>query len=88
MHKARIKREERLAELGRSAFMLMAELESLGPASASDKQLLQRLGWTRSRAVQVFRQLEEAGLVTSETVKGDSGRPRKVYRPAELVTAR
>jgi energy-coupling factor transporter ATP-binding protein EcfA2 len=75
------RRDMEASKLGRGASMLMAELESLGPTSASDERLLSRLGWTRSRAVQVFRQLEEKGLVTSSTVKGASGRPRKLYRP-------
>jgi energy-coupling factor transporter ATP-binding protein EcfA2 len=81
---ARGLRDARVARLGRPASMVMAELESLGPVSASDERLLQRLGWTRSRAVQVLRQLEAEGLVTSDTEKGDAGRPRKVYRPADL----
>ena len=83
--RAASERDAQVSKLGRSASMLMAELESLGPVSASDKQLLSRLGWTRSRAVQVFSQLENAGLVTSATVKGESGRPRKVFRPTDLT---
>lgn len=77
------RRQEEVSKLGRPATMLMAELESLGPSSASDERLLERLGWTRSRAVQVFRQLEKEGLVTSSFVKGDSGGRRKLYRPAD-----
>jgi predicted ArsR family transcriptional regulator len=62
--------------------MLIAELEAIGPASASDERLLKRLGWTRSRASQVFKQLEEAGVVRAamEAPEG-GGRPRKVFRP-------
>jgi DNA-binding MarR family transcriptional regulator len=82
---AQSERDAQVSRLGRSASMLMAELESLGPVSASDDKLLRRLGWTRARAVQVLRGLEEQGLVTSSTVKGDAGRPRKVYRPVELT---
>ena len=85
---ARARRDAEIARLGRPASMLMAELESLGPSSASDERLLSRLGWTRSRAVQVLRELEDEGLVTSSTVKGESGRPRKVYRPADEVGER
>jgi hypothetical protein len=81
--RALARRDAEVSKLGRSASMLMAELESLGPSSASDETLLQRLGWTRPRAVQVLRQLENAGFVTSATVKGEAGRPRKVYRPVE-----
>jgi energy-coupling factor transporter ATP-binding protein EcfA2 len=79
------RRDAEVSKLGRAASMLMAELESLGPTSASDERLLSRLGWTRTRAVQVLRQLEERGLVTSSTAKGASGRPRKLYRPADPV---
>jgi predicted transcriptional regulator len=67
--------------------MLLAELEARGAASASDEELLRSLGWTRPRAVQVFSELEEAGLVASETEKGPTGRPRKVYRPRNVVDA-
>jgi predicted transcriptional regulator len=67
--------------------MLLAELEARGAASASEEDLLRSLGWTRTRAVQVFSDLERAGLVTSETEKGSSGRPRKVYRPVEGASA-
>jgi energy-coupling factor transporter ATP-binding protein EcfA2 len=82
---ARSVRDEQVAQLGRPAAMLMAELESLGAASAADDRLLRRLGWTRPRAVQVLRELEDQGLVTSSDVKGRAGRPRKVYRPSDLV---
>jgi len=81
----RAERARAASELGRPASMLLAELEARGAASASDKDLLQSLGWTRSRAVQVFSELEKAGLVASETEKGPAGRPRKVYRPRDVV---
>jgi hypothetical protein len=84
---ARSRRNEQLAQLGRPASMLLAELESLGAASATDERLLSRLGWTRPRAVQVLRDLERRGLVTSSTARGGAGRPRKLYRPAELSAA-
>lgn len=77
------RRWEEVKKLGRPASMLMAELESLGPSSASDEKLLGRLGWTRSRAVQVLRELEANGLVTSSFVKGPSGGRRKLYRPVD-----
>ena len=72
--------QRRATELGRPAAMLFAELMDLGPVSPSDKQLLERLGWTRARAAQVFKQLEQAGLVvvTDEAPDGP-GRPRKLY---------
>jgi DNA-binding FadR family transcriptional regulator len=75
-------REKVAANLSRPASMLLAELENMGSASASDEELLKRMGWTRPRATQVFRELEEAGLVTSREVKGHGGRPRKVYLPS------
>lgn len=84
---ARATREQRASELGRPASMLLAELEARGAASASDEELLRSLGWTRTRAVQVFSELEDAGLVTSETEKGPTGRPRKIYRPQDIVGA-
>ncbi|MGH2742741.1 MAG: AAA family ATPase [Thermoleophilaceae bacterium] len=86
--KARARREAEASKLSRPASMLLAELEAVGSASASDEDFLRRLGWTRARAVQVFSELEEVELVESETEKGPSGRPRKVYRPQGLVEAR
>ena len=76
--------QRRAVELGRPAAMLFTELMDLAPVSASDERLLERLGWTRTRASQVFKQLEEAGLVvvTEETPDGP-GRPRKLYAPNE-----
>ena len=78
----RVWRETAASSLSRPASMLLAELENMGSASASDEELLKRLEWTRPRATQVFRELEEAGLVTSREVKGHGGRPRKVYQPS------
>jgi Cdc6-like AAA superfamily ATPase len=77
--RARVERETDVASLGRSASMLYAELENYGPASASDKELLERLGWSRQRAAQVFADLANAGFVESETRAGSNGRPRKVF---------
>jgi energy-coupling factor transporter ATP-binding protein EcfA2 len=75
-------REKLAASISRPASMLLAELENVGSASASDEELLKRLGWTRPRATQVFQELEQAGLVISREVKGHGGRPRKVYQPS------
>lgn len=72
----------RRARLSRPAAMLLGELDSLGSASASDAELQHRLGWTRSRLTQVFRELLAAGMVTAGQVKGGIGRPRTVYRVA------
>lgn len=71
----------RAAELGRAPAMMLTELAALGPRSASDPELLKRMGWTRSRAAQVLGQLETAGLVVAhqERTPKASGRPRKVY---------
>jgi hypothetical protein len=82
----RVELQRRLAGLGRSASMLVSELEALGPVSASDERLLKRLGWTRPRAVQVLKQLEDAGIVTSSDEPSESsGRPRKVYNVVQKV---
>lgn len=79
---ARARRETIASTLSRPASMLLAELESMGSASASDEELLKRMDWTRPRAAQVFAELERAGLVTSREEKGHGGRPRKVYQPS------
>ena len=82
----RLKLQRKLAGLGRAASMLVSELEALGPVSASDERLLKRLGWTRPRAVQVLKQLEDEGIVTSSDEPSDaSGRPRKVYNVVQKV---
>jgi hypothetical protein len=80
---ARSWRQERAAALGRPHSMAMAELESLGGASASDEEFLRRLGWTRARASQVLGELAAAGLVVAADQASPNGRrPRRVYRPA------
>lgn len=72
--------QARAAKLGRAPAMLFTEVMDLGPVSASDKRLLDRLGWTRPRAAQVFKQLEGAGLViVTEEAPDGPGRPRKLY---------
>jgi hypothetical protein len=72
-----------LAELGPSARRLLEDLETFGPASASDAELLARLGWSRGRAAQVFRQLERRNLVWGSSRRSATGgRDRKVF---ELV---
>lgn len=70
---------------GRPATMLVNEMEHRGPVSAGDEQLLDALGWTRPRAVELLNLLEAAGVVHSYTERRDGpGRPRKLYelRPA------
>ncbi len=75
---------DRARELGEAARRLAAYLEANGAASASDQRMLSELGWSRSRATQVLRELEQAGLVEPANDRGESGR-RKVYA---LVGAR
>ncbi len=80
--------QARAAELGRAPAMLFTEVMDLGPVSASDKRLLDRLGWTRPRAAQVFKQLEEAGLViVTEEAPDGPGRPRKLYAANSMYHA-
>lgn len=67
-------RHRTAAKLGRPASMLLAELESRGPVSASDPDLLNSLGWSRSRATQVLRELEQAGLARSFPAEGSNRR--------------
>jgi hypothetical protein len=69
----------RRSTLSPAAAQLVADLEASGPASASDPGLLARHGWTRSRATQLLRELLEAGLVETTTVRHGPGRPRTVY---------
>lgn len=65
-------------QLGDAASRLVAYIEANGPVSASDARMLSELGWTRSRATQVLRQLEQAGLAEASNERVGSGR-RKVY---------
>jgi DNA-binding transcriptional ArsR family regulator len=67
-------RQQRAAALGRPAAMLYAELEGLGPVHAGDERLLDRLGYTRPRVVQLLKELEAEGLVESRS----EGR-RRIY---------
>jgi energy-coupling factor transporter ATP-binding protein EcfA2 len=75
----RRERERRLEVLSGPAQRLLNELETNGPASPSDEGLLQRLGWSRSRASQVFGELEEHGFVTATAKSGTGTRPRRVF---------
>lgn len=84
-------RDAAIHELGRSASMLASELRARGAVSASDEDLLAALGWTRPRAVQVFKQLSEKGLVRSSEVVSGPGRPRRIYEltpPADWLRRR
>lgn len=89
-HEARGRREaalRELAELGRPAHMLVAELQARGgAASASDDGLQSALGWTRPRLVQLFKELEKRNLVVATHQRSESGgRPRTVYELVEDV---
>ena len=75
------RRADRVAHLGPAAARLLAQLEALGGASASDPRLLARLGWSRQRAAQVARTLEDAGLVEGAMTRGEDRRVRRVFRP-------
>ncbi len=85
-------RTEAEAVAGRAGEQLVAELDGLGPVSAGDAALLDRLGWDRPRAARTLSRLEDAGLVRShlEPRNGRNGRPRKLYEltpPTELPAA-
>lgn len=73
-------RTSALTAMSRPARMLAQELESLGWASASDQRLLDQLGWTRPRVVQVIGELEKGGLVQMREENTGRGRPRKLFR--------
>jgi len=79
-----------LEQVSRPARMLAGELEALGWAGASDERLLDRMGWTRPRVVQVIAELENRGLVEMRAENTGRGRPRKLYRliPGERFTGR
>ena len=69
-----------LEGMSRPARMLAQVLEVLGWVSASDEQLLDRMGWTRPRVVQVMAELSEGGLVQMREESTGRGRPRKLFR--------
>jgi energy-coupling factor transporter ATP-binding protein EcfA2 len=71
--------QQTIEQLAEPAKRLLSELEANGPASPSDQGLLTKLGWTRSRASQLFQQLEKQGLVRALERPGSGGRPRRVY---------
>lgn len=84
LKEARAQRETAVGKLSRPEREAIRALESVGgAASASDRDLLDALGWTRARAVQVLGTLADAGILIAESVRGNgAGRPRKVYRLA------
>lgn len=81
LSRAAAERAEVESRLSRPAQMLLAELVARGPSSASDARLQEATGWTRSRLVQLFGELERQGAVdAAQSNDGNSGRPRKIYR--------
>ena len=64
-------------QLSAKARLVLDALYAVGPAHAGNEQLLKQVGATRSRVVQVLKELEEAELVRSVR----AGK-RKVYAPA------
>ena len=76
---SRERRERALDSLGEAAKRVVAELEANGPASASDERFLARLDFGRSRAAQIFRDLEQLGIVEASRDHSSGGRNRKVY---------
>lgn len=67
------------AKLGTTEKLAIEYLLANGPTSASDPLLLAEWLLTRARASQVFRRLEDAGLVHAVFEKAGVGRPRKLY---------
>jgi hypothetical protein len=80
---ARSRLAEMAGALGEPAVRVVEDLAANGPVSASDEEFLRRMDWTRSRAVQVFRKLEDAGLVRSSRLQTETGSIRKVYELTE-----
>ena len=64
-------------QLSATARLVLDALYAVGPAHAGDQKLLDQVGATRSRIVQVLRELEEAELVQSTR----AGK-RKLFAPA------
>ena len=75
---AQDERMQRAKQLGDAASRLVAYIEANGPVSASDVRMLSELSWTRGRATQVLRQLEQTGLAEVSNERVGSGR-RKIY---------
>jgi len=72
----------RASAMGRGHAMVFGELEAMAPVHAGDERLLQRLGYTRPRIVQILKDLEKDGVVESRRegrrqmyyIKSGSGR--------------
>ena len=73
----------RLGALERREALLMAELASRPPVSASDEELLSSLGWARSSLLRSLEHLETAGYVESWSEASGTGRPRRLFAALE-----
>jgi DNA-binding transcriptional ArsR family regulator len=60
-----VKLQTQANSMGRGHAMVFSELESIAPVHAGDERLLQRLGYTRPRIVQILKDLEREGVVES-----------------------
>ena len=71
---------EASAALDRGPAMLLAELQGHGPASATDAELISRLGVTTRQLRRYFDALQEAGLVeVVPSARQGPGRPPTTY---------
>ena len=77
-----VKLQSQANSMGRGHAMVFSELEAMAPVHAGDERLLQRLGYTRPRIVQILKDLEKEGVVESRRegrrqmyyIKSGSGR--------------
>ena len=77
-----VKLQTQANSMGRGHAMVFSELEAMAPVHAGDERLLQRLGYTRPRIVQILKDLEKEGVVESRRegrrqmyyIKSGSGR--------------
>jgi DNA-binding transcriptional ArsR family regulator len=60
-----VKLQTQASSMGRGHAMVFSELEAMAPVHAGDERLLQRLGYTRPRVVQILKDLEKEGVVES-----------------------
>ena len=71
---------ERLSKVSGAAALLARELLDQSAVSASDPDLQRRMGWSRARLAQVFKELEATGLARSfQSSEGKAGRPKRMY---------
>ena len=75
-------RERALTGLSDVERRIVADIDAAGPASASDRAFLERVGVSRSRAAQVLRELERSGVLRGTLEKAEGRRPRKLYEVA------